>query len=516
MNIGTLVVHDPGRASPLTSEFGRSPLGKVIDAGRSALGTSSATVVTLGQGDTEIARWCRWSDVGYRAASDGDASALYREARTRGWTHVLMLSAHVEQVPIEAVNAAVALVRWGGKEVVIVGPAEGQHPLAQPMVVTSTEALQEASVRTNTFGALVAHVCGRRDVEVPLPDVKPEPGTKVWRGAVGPLLIAEIGGNHEGDFEVAKAMTTFAISSGADCVKFQLYRGETLVSPVESPDRHRHFQRFELTREQHIQLAEMCVAANVSYLASVWDEEMLEWIDPYLTFYKVGSGDLTAWPMLSVLARRGKPILLSTGLATMDEIVQTVDYLRRVNPIYRDPSMLCVMQCTSMYPIPDSDAHLRVMDAFRESLRVSIGYSDHTIGSRALLAAAAMGAEALEFHFTDQRDGKTFRDHKVSLVADEVRALREEIGRIYALRGRPVKVPQESELAEKHEISFRRGVYAKRDILAGAVLTADDLVCLRPAHGTDARDLDRVVGATTSVAISAFAAIQESRDYELK
>lgn len=340
-----------------------------------------------------------------------------------------------------------------------------------------------------------------------------EPPPSPWRGAAGPLLIAEIGGNHEGDFAAAQNMCQQAIESGADCVKFQLYRGDTLVSSVESPDRNKHFQKFELTREQHIQLGEMCRAAGVGYAASVWDMEMLEWIDPYLDFYKVGSGDLTAWPLLREFARRGKPILLSTGLATMDEVLQTIAQIQQVDERYRQPEMLCLLQCTSMYPIPDGDANLRVMDAFRAQTGLAVGYSDHTVGTTALRAAAAMGAQALEFHFTDARHGKTFRDHKVSLIAEEVRQLRDEVTKINTLRGAKVKLPQVSELENRHEISFRRGAYVRRPIQSGDVISAMDVVLLRPAHGTDAREAPRLEGSRALRDLQPFRTIREGTDY---
>ncbi|ALP54789.1 hypothetical protein Tel_08595 [Candidatus Tenderia electrophaga] len=334
-----------------------------------------------------------------------------------------------------------------------------------------------------------------------------------WEGAVGPLLIAEIGGNHEGDFNLAKHMANLAISCGADSVKFQLYRGNTLVSPVESADRNRHFKKFELTKNQHIYLAEMCRDASVSYSASVWDLDMLDWIDPYLEFYKIGSGDMTAWPILAEFARRGKPILLSTGLSTMEEILQTVEFLKRINPRYSEPNMLCILQCTSMYPIPDEDANLRVMDSLRDVARASVGYSDHTIGMDALLAAAAMGARVLEFHFTDDREGKSFRDHKVSLTPDEVQNLKSQIKRIIALRGDGVKLPQPSELANEHEVSFRRGVFIQRPMKAGELIKEDDLVFLRPAHGTDARDAEMLIGCKVLRDIEPFKAIESGVDY---
>lgn len=351
---------------------------------------------------------------------------------------------------------------------------------------------------------------GLREVfELATRDPVPSP----WRGRCGPLLIAEIGGNHEGNFAVAKAMAEAAIGSGADCVKFQIYRGDSLVSPVESPDRHRHFQRFELLPEQHIELARMCRDAGVGYLSSVWDLEMLEWIDPYLDFYKIGSGDLTAWPLLRDFARRGKPILLSTGLATLDEVLQTVAQIQAVDERYRRPEWLCLLQCTAMYPIPDRDAQLRVMDTLRTATGLAVGYSDHTIGANALRAAAAMGAEVLEFHFTDCREGKTFRDHQVSLTAEEVRALKQDVMQITELRGDGVKTPQASEIEEGHVVSFRRAVYLRRPLGTGEPISADDLILLRPKHGTDARDSDLMVGAIAKQNLESFTAIEKGIDY---
>ena len=221
-----------------------------------------------------------------------------------------------------------------------------------------------------------------------------------WQGSVGPLLISEIGGNHEGDFDAAKRMTQLAIDCGSDCVKFQLYTGDSLVSPVESPERNRHFRRFELSQDQHLYLAQMCHAAGVSYNASVWDLKMLDWIDEYLDFYKIGSGDLTAWPILKAFAERNKPILLSTGLATLDEILDTIRFIQDVNPNYQDPNMMCIMQCTSMYPIPPSDANLNVLNTYRRETGLSVGYSDHTEGMDALKIATSMGgfSSRVSFH----------------------------------------------------------------------------------------------------------------------
>lgn len=313
-----------------------------------------------------------------------------------------------------------------------------------------------------------------------------------WKGKFGPLLIAEIGGNHEGNFDYAMKLTDLAIASGADYVKYQMYSGDSLVSKVEGAQRNAHFKKFELSQEQYIQLAERCQAANVGFMASVWNPEYLSWIDQYMSIYKIGSGDLTAYAVIREIAKTGKPIILSTGLATLEEVLESVAFIQSLDERYKDPDYLAVLQCTSMYPIAYEDANLSVMELFRQATQLPIGYSDHTEGSLALEIAVAMGAEILEFHFTDDREGKTFRDHKVSLTKDEVLALGKKIEEIYQLRGDHLKRPLAVEA--EHRSSFRRAVYPAKDLSSGMVLSAEDLICLRPNHGIDARDFDKLIG----------------------
>ncbi len=332
-----------------------------------------------------------------------------------------------------------------------------------------------------------------------------------WHGKHGPVLIAEIGGNHEGDFEYAKELARLAIATPADFVKFQLYTAGGLVSPRESPDRHQHFGRFELSQEQHVELAQMCLNGGKKYLASVWDMQMLDWIDPYLDVYKIGSGDLTAYPVLRTFAERGKPIILSTGLATFEEVADAVGFLRNCNPIYNLPEYLAILQCTSMYPIEHADARLRVMEVYRERLGVSAGYSDHTTDSIALEAAVALGAEVLEFHFTDTREGKEFRDHKVSLTPAEVVDLAARTEKILQVIGTPEKSPLECETSTGHVTSFRRAAYLKRDVQPGEVIGEEDIVCLRPNHGVDARLAADLIGKRAKEPIRAYEGIQEEQ-----
>ena len=215
-------------------------------------------------------------------------------------------------------------------------------------------------------------------------------------------------------------------------------------------------------RDQHVALAERCVDAGVEYLASIWSMQALEWLDPYLTMYKIGSGDLTSHHLLRRFAERGKPIILSSGLSTVDEVAAAAAAVRSVDARYDDPALLAVLQCTSTYPLPKADANLRAMATLREATGASVGYSDHTTDSQALEAAVALGAELLEFHFTDTRDGKQFRDHAVSLTAAELTALADRLADLEQLLGDGAKEPTTSELAAGHVDSFRRAVVTSR------------------------------------------------------
>ncbi len=308
------------------------------------------------------------------------------------------------------------------------------------------------------------------------------------------FFIAEIGGNHEGDFDYAKELLRLAIASGVDAVKFQIYSGDTLVSRIEGAERNRHFKRFELTKEHYMELAAICQKNSCMFMASVWDGDMLAWIDPFLPIHKIGSGDLTAYPLIEMLVATGKPIILSTGLATLAEVRDTVSFIDQLDPSYLRDKKLALLQCTSSYPCPDEDANLNAMLTLAGEFRLPVGYSDHTIGSDAALAAATMGAEILEMHFTDSREGKTFRDHHVSITQPEMRELLVKIRRVKVLQGKKNKEPAPSEIASGHRISFRRSVYARRDIGQGETFSPDNLTILRPAHGLDARKYDRMLG----------------------
>jgi len=311
------------------------------------------------------------------------------------------------------------------------------------------------------------------------------------------FIIAEIGGNHEGDFDYARKLTDLAIESGADAIKFQVYTGDSLVNKMVDPDRNRHFQKFQLSPDQYLELAHQCKSANVRFMASVWDIDAYDWIDEKLTIYKVGSGDLTAFNHLHRIAKTGKPIILSTGLSSIQQIQSSIDFIGNVDSDYKSKGKLALLQCTSLYPNRDEQVHLNAMIHLRNQFDLPVGYSDHTTGEFALELAVSMGARILETHFTDNREGKTFRDHFVSLTCDEIKGLRKRISIIRQMQGEIEKQVLPAEIESKHHLSFRRAVYPVKPLKKGHNVKEEDLVTLRPLKGICASHFYTLIGKAT-------------------
>lgn len=313
------------------------------------------------------------------------------------------------------------------------------------------------------------------------------------------FVIAEIGGNHEGDFEYAKRLLKLATESEANAVKFQIYRGDKLVSKVEDPERNQLFKRFELSLDQYIKLANMARDLGILFMASIWDREALKLLDPYITVHKIGSGDFNAYEIVEATVRTGKPIIQSCGLATIEQVEEYVEYIKSLDPSYITGRKLCLMQCTVMYPIHYRDANLNAMELIKERTGLPVGYSNHTIGTYASEIAVAMGAQVIEMHFTDVREGREFRDHKISVTRDEMREFIKKIEKIKELQGTYEKKVMQSEIENNHLVSFRRAVYPAQDLPTGSVLTQDNIISLRPNVGIDGKDYFNVLGKKLKV-----------------
>jgi len=288
------------------------------------------------------------------------------------------------------------------------------------------------------------------------------------------MIIAEIGGNHGGSLAKALELIDLAADCGVDYVKFQTYKAENLVHPslkalpqAKGHDRqYTRFKELEFSDNQWDAIIKYCIYKQVGFLTTCFDEESLEKYAPRMDLIKIASGDLTYDRLIRKANEYGKPIILSTGMATYREIDLASKLVTRGN--------LTLMQCVSSYPTRDEDANLGVIPKLA-TLCPRIGYSDHTKGITACLAAYAMGAKTLEKHFTD-RPYLDYGDHSLSASPEQMRRLVKQCSRIDAMMGDRKPVEAEYDMRTQ----MRRGTYAAREIEQGAPITEDDIIYLRP------------------------------------
>jgi N-acetylneuraminate synthase/N,N'-diacetyllegionaminate synthase len=325
------------------------------------------------------------------------------------------------------------------------------------------------------------------------------------------ILIAEIGGNHDGQLDRAYELARQAAGHGADIVKFQSFHAEGLVNRKVSPDRYRHYGELELPLEEWPKLARHVESLGCHFMTSVWDEHLLDALDELLPAYKVGSGDFTNFPLIERMLQTGKPLILSTAMCDEEDIDTTMAFIDSRAPGLIDSGKLALLQCTAMYDEPSEDeANLAVMTWLRERYGVPVGYSNHAVGTSASVLAAGMGAAIIEVHFTDDKTG-AYRDKKLSFTASELAMLRETVEAIPRIRGVARKDVRPSELEIRN--TFRRAVYFRRPAPKGHVVTAEDLVCLRPNEGIDARRYHDLIGKRTTTSLEELAPLSET-DFE--
>lgn len=314
------------------------------------------------------------------------------------------------------------------------------------------------------------------------------------------FVIAEAGVNHNGDLEMARRLIAAGAEAGADAVKFQTFRAGEIASPEAAPAEYQMRNRgtpaesqldllrpLELGRDAHFQLANYAKEKGIVFLSSPFDPQSADLLEEVgVPLYKLGSGEITNVPLLRHVARKGKPVILSTGMATLDEVRYAVDIMRVEGN--RD---LVLMHCVTEYPAPPAEVNLRAIATMATTFGLPVGYSDHTEGNQIAWAATALGACCIEKHFTLSRalEGP---DHAASAEPDEIKALVSGIRSIELALGDGIKRPAPCELANRRLV--RRSVFAAQEIPAGSVLTAALLACQRPGTGIPSERLDDLMG----------------------
>lgn len=315
------------------------------------------------------------------------------------------------------------------------------------------------------------------------------------------LLIAEAGVNHNGDLGLAKRLVGAAANAGADYVKFQTFCADRLVTATAAKAEYQArtttagesqrdmLRRLELTPEMHETLMARSAECGIGFLSSAFDLESVDYlIQLGIDFLKVPSGEITNLPYLRRIAKHGSPILLSTGMSTMEEIREALEALHAAGT---PRERVTVLQCNTEYPTPMPDVNLRAMLAIRDEFGVSIGYSDHTPGIEVAIAAVALGASVIEKHFTLDRT-LVGPDHAASLEPDELRAMVSAIRNVEAALGDGIKRPSPSEV--KNISAARKSVVAARAIEAGEILSEHNLTVKRPGTGISPMRWDDLIG----------------------
>ena len=329
-----------------------------------------------------------------------------------------------------------------------------------------------------------------------------------------PYVIAEIGSNHNGDMNLCLELIDAAVAAGANAVKFQSWSEESLISKqeyeknTEYSDKKKHFgslremvRAYQLSDDQHRQAAAHCRDRGIEFCSTPFSEAEVDLLDDLeVPFFKIASMDVDNLPLVRYAARKGKPLLLSTGMASMAEICRLVEAVREVGS-----DQIVLLHCVSLYPPDVGLMNLRNIKMLRDVFDVPTGFSDHSIGTALPLAAIALGACLVEKHFTldTQMDGW---DHAISAEPGDLSVIVEQGRAVRAALGVYQRVVSEEEQSKR--TSFRRSIVVRGDLPVGHVLTPTDLTAKRPGTGISPSEQPNLWGRTLARAVEADQVLQ--------
>lgn len=311
-------------------------------------------------------------------------------------------------------------------------------------------------------------------------------------------IIAEAGVNHNGSYDLAVKMIDAAKEAGIDCIKFQTFKAINLVSKTAPKADYQKdntgdgsqadmLRKLELTYEEFLALKKYCDLKDIDFLSTPFDFESIDFLNSIkMPFWKIPSGEITNYPYLLEIAKTEKPVVLSTGMSTLDEIKDAITVLKE-----NGCPEIKLLHCNTEYPTPYEDVNLNAMSTIRDTFGYEVGYSDHTKGIEIPIAAVALGATIIEKHFTLDRNMEG-PDHKASLEPDELSAMVRSIRNIEKAFGTGEKIPTSSE-SKNIEIA-RKSIVAKTAISEGDLLTINNITVKRPGTGISPMKWNEVIG----------------------
>jgi len=315
------------------------------------------------------------------------------------------------------------------------------------------------------------------------------------------FIIAEAGVNYNGSIDIAKKLISIAKEIGADAVKFQTFKAERLVCKSARKAEYQKnttdadesqfdmIKRLELNEDAHRELICYCKNKNIIFLSTPFDLESIDLLNNLgLEIFKIPSGEITNLPYIRKIGRLKKKVILSTGMADLEEIGNAINVLIEYGTRKED---ITVLHCNTEYPTPFEDVNLLAMLSIRDAFKVAVGYSDHTVGIEISIAAVALGATVIEKHFTLDKNMEG-PDHKASLEPHELKAMVRAIRNIEKAMGDGIKKPSTSEI--KNKLIVRKSIVAAKEIKKGEVLSEETLAVKRPGNGMSPLEWDRVIG----------------------
>lgn len=312
------------------------------------------------------------------------------------------------------------------------------------------------------------------------------------------LIIAEAGVNHNGDINLAKMLIDKAKDAGADIIKFQTFKVDSIVSKFANMADYQKnnigkvetqkemLKKLNLAFEDFIELCNYCQQNEIQFLSTPFDIDSIHFLNNLVPFWKIPSGEVTNYPYLVEIAKTGKPVVMSTGMCELQEIDEAIGVLKN-----NGTSDITLLHCNTQYPTPYEDVNLRAMETLRNRYKVKVGYSDHTQGIEVPVAAVALGAEVIEKHFTLDKN-LPGPDHKASLEPEELAAMVRSIRNIEKALGSSNKTVSNSE--RENIAVVRKSIVAARNIKKGEILTADNLTTKRPGTGISPMRWNDVLG----------------------
>jgi len=307
------------------------------------------------------------------------------------------------------------------------------------------------------------------------------------------FIIAEIGNNHEGSFNVACKLIKEAKRAGVDAVKFQTFETKNYVNKNDI-ERFERLKKFELTKEEFYKLSLLAKNNNLKFISTPLDINSAIFLNKIVDYFKISSGDNNYYQLIEQVLKFKKNTIISTGLLNFKGTINLYKFIKKLK---FDNSKIAFLHCVSSYPAEDKEANLLSISLLKKNFPFTIGYSDHTLGIHAAIAATVIGAKIIEKHFTLDNNYSKFRDHQLSLNPVNMKHLVDSIRSIEYMMGKEQKIIQPSE--KKNLFSMRRSLYLSKNINKNSKIKFKDVSIVRPFVSLEPFDLNKVVGKTTKV-----------------